>query len=188
MEPQVRRERVTMDPPEPAERVYVAEQTPTADRPVAVERTVVTPHHDVERVESFGALAPHSVLAGILAVLMLLWGGVAMARAGFGDDMREPVVEVFGLSGNAISGAIVAGLGLLLLIAAISRDRGPVVFLTIVIGIASLIFAIEPNTGDEALGIETALPLLIAIGCGVVLVAALALPTVTRRSERIDRT
>jgi hypothetical protein len=118
---------------------------------------------------------------------MLVWGGVAMARAGFGDDLRDPVVEVFGLSGNAISGMIVAGLGLLLLIGAVSRDRGPVVFLSIVIGIAAIIFAIEPNAGDEALGVGTGLPLLIAIGCGIVLLAALALPTVNRRSQHIER-
>lgn len=195
MEPQVNRDAVTMEPPPPpphAEPVRVVEQTTVpGEQPVAGERATYVEtapaDHGLARTESIRSIAPHSIAAGILAVLMLVWGGVTMARAGFGDDLRDPVVEVFGLSGNAVSGMIVAGLGLLLLIAAVSRDRAPVVFLTIVIGIAAVIFAIEPNAGDEALGVETTLPLLIAIGCGIVLLAALALPTVNRRTQRIER-
>lgn len=193
MEPQRNRDAVIMDPPPPhAEPVRVVEQTAVpGDQPVVRERTahVETPpaEHALARTESVSSVAPHAIVAGILAVLMLVWGGVAMARAGFGDDLRDPVVEVFGLSGNTISGMIVAGLGLLLLIAAVSRDRGPVVFLSIVIGIAAVIFTIEPNAGDEALGVESTLPLLVAVGCGIVLLAALALPTVNRRTQHIER-
>jgi hypothetical protein len=193
MEPQVNRDAVTMEPPHPqTEPVRIVEQTTVPEeQPVTRERATYVDSapadHGLARTESITSVAPHSIAAGILAVLMLVWGGVAMARAGFGDDLRDPVVEVFGLSGNAVSGIIVAGLGLLLLIAAVSRDRGPVVFLTIVIGIAAVIFAIEPNAGDEALGVETTLPLLIAIGCGIVLLAALALPTVNRRTQHIER-
>ncbi len=181
MQPQVNRDAVTMDPPTPtAEPVRVVEQTAAPVEPASVERGVA-------RTESISSFAPHSIAAGILAILMLVWGGVAMARAGFGGDLRDPVVEVFGLSGNTVSGMIVAGLGLLLLLAAISRDRGPVVFLAIVVGIAAVIFTIEPNTGDEALGVDTTLPLLIAIGSGVVLLTALALPTINRRTQHVER-
>lgn len=204
MEPQRNREAVRVDPAPATEPVYVVEQTAVPHNvaptePPIVEHTAAQPAvapvvapvapepHAVERVESIRSVAPHAVAAGILAVLMLVWGGVAMARAGFGDDLREPVVEVFGLSGNAVSGAIVAGLGVLLLIGAVSRDRGPVVFLTIVIGIAALVFAFEPDAGDEVLGVDSTLPVLLAIGCGVVLLVALALPTVTSRSQHIER-
>lgn len=185
MQPQVNRDAVTMEPPrQQSEPVRVVESVP-ADH---VPADHVPADHGVARTESVSSVAPHSIAAGILAVLMLVWGGVAMVRAGLGDDLRDPAVEVFGLSGNAVSGLAVAGLGLLLLIAAVSRDRGPVVFLSIVIGIAAVIVAIEPNAGDEALGVETMLPLLIAIGCGVVLLAALALPTVNRRTQHVERT
>jgi hypothetical protein len=197
MEPQVNRDSVTMSPPDPrAEPLRVVEQT-AAQQPVGqayVEHPVAEPvveyvqaPHAVERVESFSSIAPHALAAGLLAVAMLVWGGVAMARAGFEDDLREPLVEVFGLSGNAVSGLIVAGLGILLLIAAVSRDRGPIVFLTVVTGIAALILAFEPGTGDDALGVDASLPVLIAIGCGVVLMVALAVPTMNRRSQTIDR-
>lgn len=194
MEPQVNRDSVTMSPPEPpVEPVRVVEQT-VAQQPVAGHAYVETPVveavpavHSVDRVESFSSFAPHAVAAGLLAIAMLVWGGVAMARAGFEDDLRDPVVDVFGLSGNAVSGMIVAGLGILLLIAAVSRDRGPIVFLTIVTGIAALILAFEPDAGDDALGIDANLPVMIAIGCGVVLLIALAVPTMNRRSQTIDR-
>lgn len=179
MEPQVNRDSVTMSPPEPpVEPVRVVEAPIVEAEPAA---------HSVDRVDSFSSFAPHAVAAGLLAIAMLVWGGVTMARAGFEDDLRDPVVEVFGLSGNAVSGMIVAGVGILLLIAAVSRDRGPIVFLTIVTGIAALILAFEPGAGDDALGIEANLPVVIAIGCGIVLVIALAVPTMTRRSQTIDR-
>ena len=190
MEPQVNRDSITMSPPEPpVEPVRVVEQT-VAQQPLAGQAPVVEAVpavHAVERRESFSSFAPHAVVAGLLAIAMLVWGGVAMARAGFEDDLRDPVVDVFGLSGNAVSGMIVAGLGILLLIAAVSRDRGPIVFLTIVTGIAALILAFEPDAGDDALGVDANLPVLIAIGCGIVLLIALAVPTMNRRSQSIDR-
>lgn len=174
MEPQVNRDSLTMAPPDPnVEPVRVVEQTPQA--------------HAVEHVESFSSYAFHAVAAGLLAVAMLVWGGVAMARAGFDDPLRDPIVEVFGLRGNAISGIVVASLGLLLLIAAVARERGPIIFLTVVTGIAALIFAFEPTAGDDALGLGTGVPVLIAIGCGVVLLMALVIPTVNRRSHSVDR-
>ena len=197
MEPQVNRDSVTLSPPDPrtepmVEPVTVVEQTAVHQQPAQayVETPVVETvpvARSVERVESFSSIAPHAVAAGLLAIAMLVWGGIAMARAGFDDGLREPVVEVFGLAGNAISGMIVAGVGILLLIAAVSRDRGPIVFLTIVTGIAALIFAFEPTAGDDALGVDATLPVLVAIGCGLVLLIALAVPTVNRRTQTIDR-
>jgi hypothetical protein len=197
MEPQVNRDSLTMTPPDPnVEPVRVVEQTaaapvvqPVAQEVVAERRVVeqVPVAHAVEHVESFSTVAFHAVAAGLLAVAMLVWGGVAMARAGFDEPLRDPIVDVFGLRGNAISGIIVASLGLLLLIAAVARDRGPIVFLTVVTGIAALIFAFEPTAGDDALGLGTGVPLLIAVGCGVVLLIALAVPTINRHTRSIDR-
>lgn len=158
----------------------VVEERVVEHRPIAhVERT------DVERIETGRRIAPHSIAAGLLAIGMLLWGGVAMARAGFGDDLRDPGVEVFGIAGNAISGMIVAGIGVLLLLAAASYDRGPAVVISILTGIAALIVAIEPSAGDDALGTGSTLPALIAVGCAVVVVVALAFPIVDQRSRRI---
>ena len=82
---------------------------------------------------------------------------------------------------------IVAGLGLVLLLAAVSRDRSPIVFVTVVTGIAALIFAAEPDAADGALGIETALPLIVAIGCAVVLLITLTVPTINRYSRTVER-
>jgi hypothetical protein len=189
MEPQVNRDSIVMSPPDPrVEPVRVVEQT-AVGQPVVQQPVVeyVPTERAVERVESFSSLAPHAVAAGLVAIAMLVWGGVAMARAGFDGELRDPVVDVFGLSGNAISGMIVAGLGVLLLIAAVSRERGPIVFLTIVTGVAALIFAFEPTAGDDALGIDATLPVLIAVACGVVLLIALAVPTMNRRTQIIDR-
>lgn len=195
MEPQMNRDTVRMDPPPPsAEPVRVVEQTapPVAATPHQVlveERPVVAAAPvapvAVERTDTVRTVAPHAVAAGLLAVAMLVWGGVAMARAGFDGDLRDPIVRVFDLSGNAVSGMIVAGIGVLLLIAAVSRDRGPVVFLTVLTGVAALIVAFEPEAGDSALGVGRGLPLAVAIGCGVVLLIALLAPTVNHRSREV---
>jgi hypothetical protein len=173
---------VALDPPQP---VAVVEQTPVAP----VHQVVATPAPThVDRVDSYGSFAPHSIAAGLLAIAMLVWGGVAMARAGFDEPMREPIISVAGFAGNAISGMIVAGVGLLLLLAAASRDRGAVLFVSIVTGVAALIAAIEPGMGDNVLGVDGDLPVIVAIGCAFVVLIALALPTVSRASHHIEAT
>lgn len=164
--------------------VIVEERTPE-NRPAAPADRTATDRVETDRVETRRRMAPHSVAAGLLAIGMLLWGGVAMARAGFGDDLRDPGVEVFGIAGNAISGLIVAAIGLLLLLAAASYERGPAVVISILAGIAALIVAIEPGVGDDALGTSSTLPTLVAVGCAVVVLVALAFPIVDQRSRRI---
>ena len=49
--------------------------------------------HAVERVDSFSSIAPHAIAAGLLAIAMLVWGGVALARAG----LPAPAVLLLGL-------------------------------------------------------------------------------------------
>jgi hypothetical protein len=180
MEPQVNHDTVTVSPPET---VTVVEQTP-----VGYEHVVAStaPTH-VDRVDSYSSIAPHALVAGLLAIGMLVWGGVAMARAGFDDPMRLPIISVGGFVGNAISGAIVAGIGVVLLLAAVSRDRGAILFISIVTGVAALIAAMEPGMGDNVFGIDSDLPVVIAIACGVVVLVATVLPTVNRTSRTIDR-
>jgi hypothetical protein len=140
----------------------------------------------VDRVESSSMVAPHAIVGGLFAVAMLVWGGVAMARAGFDGEIKTPVVDVLGIQGNALSGAIVAGVGLIMLLVAISQDRGSVIFMSIVLGVASLIAAIEPSVGNDALGIDSTLPVLLAIGSAVTLLVALLAPTVIRRSRTVE--
>ena len=91
------------------------------------------------------------------------------------------------MNGNAISGGIVAAAGLMLLLAAVTRDRGPILFVSIITGIAALIAAMEPELGDGVLGIERQLPTVIAIGSAVVVLVATVVPTVNRASHTIDR-
>lgn len=193
MEPQVNRNSTRtseLDPPI-AEPVRVVEQTTVAPgAPVYAETPVVQrveAAHAVERVDAYSSISPHAVAAGLLAIAMLVWGGVAMARAGFDGDFQDPTVDVFGMSGNAVSGIAVAAIGIVLLLTAIARERGPIVFVTVVAGVAALILAFEPDAGDGALGVESNLPVLIAIGCGVVLALALIVPTFNRRTQTIER-
>jgi hypothetical protein len=175
-----------MEPETYRETVPVATQQPVVveQAPVQEHLVVAAPQH-VDRVDTYGTFAPHAVAAGLLAIAMLVWGGVAMARAGFDGPMREPVVSVAGLSGNAISGLVVAAIGVVLLLAAVTRDRGAILFVSIVAGIAALIAAIEPDMGDNVFGIDNDLPVLIAVGCAIVVLVATVLPTVNRTSRTL---
>ena len=103
------------DAPVVQQAVPVVEQVPVEHVPV--QHAVVTPAPThVDRVDRYGSIAPYAIAAGLLVVATLVWGGVAMARGRFDEPMRDPIVSVGGLSGNAISGLIVTAVGLGLLL------------------------------------------------------------------------
>jgi hypothetical protein len=190
MEPERNRDVVTMnsDPDTyvtPATYVTPGATTPLAPPP----RAVVVEHaptHEVD-VVSVRSVSPYAVAAGLMAIAMIVWGGVVMARAGFDGGLREPQASMLDLTGNALSGVIVAGLGLVLLLSALATDRAAIMFTSIIIGIAALIVAIEPGVADGALGVERSVPVLLAIGSAVVLMLAAIVPTMTNRTRTIER-
>jgi hypothetical protein len=142
----------------------------------------------VDEVTSTRRFSWPAVLAGALGVGMIVWGVIVMARAGLDGPFQDPVVSVAGLSANALSGAIVAGLGLLMLISALTASRSAIVFAAIITGIAAVVGIFEPDVGHGALDIERELPVIIAIGAGVVLLAVAVVPNMQRRVHRVERT
>jgi hypothetical protein len=160
--------------------------TPISGVPYAVA-VEPAPVRRVE-VETVRRVSLPAVLAGLMAIAMVVWGGVIVARAGLEDGLREPTASLLGLTGNALSGAIVAGLGVLLLLSALASDRAAIMFSSIIIGIAALIVAIEPSVADGALGFERDVPVLLAIGSAVVLFVTIVVPTMTSRTRTVDRT
>ena len=158
-------------------------------QPVVREQVVVenpTPVVSSRRVVGARSFDPAAVLAVLLAIALGVVGAVALARAGLEDPIDEPVVQVAGVSHTAVLGLIELGMALVLLWAGLSRDRGAILFVTILFGTASLVAAIEPSVGGDALSIERSWAIILAIAFGLVaLVAALA-PTVWRRTERVE--
>lgn len=160
---------------------------PTMRAPVPPTTYVPAAEVNVDEVVSTRRVSLPAVLAGALGVAMIVWGALVLARAGLDGPFQEPVVTVAGLDANALAGAITGGLGLLLLISALTADRAAILFAAIVSGIAALVAVFEPGLGHGALDIERELPAIIAIGAAVVVLAVLLVPNMQRRVHRVDR-
>ena len=133
-------------------------------------------------------VSPASIAGGIFGALMITFGAVAAARAGFDGPIGDPVIGVFATTATAVSGVIVATLGLFMLLAALGRSREGVMFFGIVTGIAAFVVAIEPSVGGNRLGMTSSFAALLAVVSLVVVAIAAFVPTIRSTSERIQRT
>ncbi len=141
---------------------------------------------ETRRVSTFGSVALFAVVAGIVAVVLLVLGGITVARAGLDGAMDEPVVNVAGFTATALLGLIELGFGVVLLLAALGRAREFVLFLGVIGSVASIVAVFQPDIGNGALAMEKGLAVLLTILFLVVTVAAF-LPTFRHSSSRIKR-
>jgi hypothetical protein len=126
---------------------------------------------------------PSAVVAAVVAIAMLVLGGITVGRAGFDGSLGQPVVTVAGFTATALLGLIVFGFGAVLLIAAVARQRYVILALGIIGGVAGLIAVFEPTVGGDSLPIERELGIWTAIAMAAIVVSAL-LPTVSRVNTR----
>ena len=160
------------------------EQQPMVQQPMVQQPAAEPFHQEAVTVSSHRRVSPAAIVATIAAVMLVLWGAVALARAGVASTLREPVVEVFGFSGTAILAIIVLASGFVLLLAGLSRDRGAILFVSIVIGIAAATMAIEPDLGGDALMGERGFGIAVLIGAAVTALVAALTPDVDRTAQR----
>ena len=126
---------------------------------------------------------PSAVVAAVVAIAMLVLGGITVSRAGFDGSLGQPVVTVAGFTATALLGLIVFGFGAVLLIAALARQRHVILTLGILGGVAGLIAVFEPNVGGDSLSIESGFGLGVTIAMAAIVVSAL-LPTWSRVNTR----
>ena len=196
---------------EPQPRYVVAGDEPTVAAPQIAEAPVVQPvavapvvqpvvagpapvvHQTVlqpverRRVSTWTGrrIALDSVIVGIIGVVMLTFGLVAIVRAGLDGPMEEPVVEVLGFTTTATLGLIIAGLGLCLLISAATTSRASAVFFGIVLGVAGFVGAVQTSSFSDALALESSLAWL-AVGAAIVVVlVSLLVPRTSVQSSRV---
>lgn len=122
---------------------------------------------------------PSAVLAAVVAILMLVAGGITVARAGIDGSLGQPVVTVAGFTATALLGLIVFGYGAVLLMAALGGQQHVILGLGIVGVVVGLIAVFEPSIGGDSLAIERRLGVWVAIAMAAIVVSAL-LPTVSR--------
>jgi len=87
-------------------------------------------HHDVVEADDIRSetrtatsrvvVSPGQVVAGVLGLVVAIIGVVTVARAGIDSSMNDPIVRAAGFDQSALLGAIEVGLGLLLILGALS--------------------------------------------------------------------
>ena len=127
----VRRDHIEVDPGEPV-----------------VERPIVAASTTRQTISTHTFSIP-SVVAGVAGIALIVIGAVAIARTDLDAPLSEPVVEVAGFAHNATLGIVELVAGLCLLAAAVTRSRGAIMFVSIVVGVAAVISLIEPTVGGR---------------------------------------
>ncbi|MEX2651376.1 MAG: hypothetical protein WD473_02880 [Acidimicrobiia bacterium] len=122
-------------------------------------------------------ISPAQIVAGIIGLVLVILGGVALARVGF-DSLTGDTATVLGFDHTALMGLINVVAGLFYLgAAASSGGRGTLIGLSLVAVAFGAIVAIEPNVFDSALGGGREIGILYIVIGVVGLLAALAFPT-----------
>jgi hypothetical protein len=127
------------------------------------------------------------VVSGVVAIGLLLLGGITVARAGLDGSLDTPVVTVAGFTATALLGLIELGFGVVLLIAALTRSEQAILFTGIAGGVAALVAVFQSDLGHGSLMIERAFAVWAAVVMAAIVVSAL-IPTIMRRSARSTTT
>jgi hypothetical protein len=151
--------------------------------PAVVPQTVV-PAASAQQVVTSRRISPAAVLGTVLAIALGVIGAVALIRADLEGPLDEPIVVVAGFDHTALLGLIEVGAAVALLAASLSRDRGAILFVSILIGTAALIAAIEPTVGS--MGIERSYAVLVTIAMAALALVAAIEPSIWRTTRRVE--
>jgi len=156
-----------------AERVVVADVAPAA---VSQVRTAYTARY-----------APDSVITGIVGLVLLVMGLIAITRNGFDGPMSDPHKEVLGFTHTTTLGLIECAIGLFLLISAAARSRAGEMFFGVVLGIAGFVGAVQTSSFEKNLALESSLAWLAVVAGAVVVLAALLMPRFAKQSSVVEQ-
>jgi hypothetical protein len=183
------------------EPVAVVQQTPIVQQPLvagAVAQPVVQPSVAQPVVAAAAPAAPvaavsrsavwrfdpAAVITVLFGIALLLFGLVALARAGTDGAWDAPVVTVAGFDHTAILALIEIGAGLVMLAVGFSGWRAASMFFATIIGVGAFVAAVQSSSFDE-LAIESSFAWLVVIGSIVVILAQAALPTIVDRRAAV---
>ena len=157
---------------------------PAVAAPVAEVRQAEVYHVDAHQVErsSLQRYAIDSVIVGVVGLALTVIGLLAVTRAGVHGPMDEPVVKVIGFTHTATLGLIETAMGVVLLICAASTSRAASIFFGLVLGIGALVGALQTDSFNRSLALESGLAWLAVIAAVVVILASFLIPRVVTRS------
>lgn len=154
-----------------------------------VQRRTVSEDADAVRydrqTERRWALDASDIIALLAGLLFLVMGLLALVELGFTDFPSEEVTDVMGLAHTQLVGIVGIVLGLLLLAGVGSVGRSVTIFagaLTLVVGIVVVAASEEL---DATLATEEAYGWLAVVVGAIVLLAAIAIPSIATRHERV---
>jgi uncharacterized membrane protein HdeD (DUF308 family) len=173
----------------------VHDHTPTEPLPPPAPAADAVVHREV--IETVPPPAPHvesvqtatrrhfafdAILTAAVGVALLLFGLIAIVRAGFDGSNSEPIVTVLGFDHTTNLGLIEIGLGLGLLISGALASRGGAVFFAALLAIGGFVAAVEADSFDE-LGIESSFAWMCVAAGALVILVTLLVPRVARTTR-----
>jgi hypothetical protein len=175
----------TLADPMLADTVIVEEVVaPAVPAPAIVEPVVAVAPLTTRSVRRSYAtsFAPDSVVAAVVGLFLLLVGLLAITRAGFDGPLNSPVVSVLGFTHTTTLGLMEIIIGGCLLISGATRSRSAALFFGSVLGIASFVGAVQTESFQNNLALESGFAWLLVFGGLAVVLAALLLPRYMQRT------
>jgi len=160
----------------------VVAATPVAERVIiaqpAVQNREVTSYRRRFAFDSF--------VVGLVGLALTVFGLVAATRAGFDGPMTDPVIEVLGFTHTVTLGLIEAALGVCLLLCAATTSRAASIFFGVVLGIGAFVAAVQVESFDRWLAIESSLAWLLVVAALIVVVASVLVPRMVTTTAHVE--
>jgi hypothetical protein len=120
--------------------------------------------------------SPAAIVTGIAGVVLLVLGGIAVARGGLSGPLTEPAVDVVGFMQTPLLGLIEAGVGFVLLLCALWGTRASMVFVGTLVAIAGIVVVATPDSFADTLAAESSYGWFLVVLGGLVALVALFVP------------
>src|SRR3954471_8532191 len=152
-------------------------------------------HHDVVEADDIRSetrtatsrvvVSPGQVVAGVLGLVVAIIGVMTVARAGIDSSMNDPIVRAAGFDQSALLGAIEVGLGLLLILGALSyAARGLVIGVGVIMVLGGVFIGAAGNDILHDIGTTHSTGWAIMVG-GIIAIVAGSLGRLVRTQRSI---
>ena len=131
------------------------------------------------------AVSPGQVLAGVLGLVIAVIAIMTVARAGIDSSMNEPIVRAASFDQSAMLGSIELGLGLLLILGALSyAARGLIVAVGVIMVLGGVLLGASGPTILHDVGTVHGTGWAIMV-CGIIAIVAGSLGRIVRTRHSI---
>ncbi|CAN5846707.1 hypothetical protein BH23ACT5_BH23ACT5_09480 [soil metagenome] len=150
------------------------------------DREHATRRVDSEEIVDARTWSPAQFVAGLVGFLLVVLGGIALARLGFTGSITGESTTIAGVSATRLWAIIMIVLGLILLGVASSpyRVRGGLMTMGLLFAAFGVIVAVEPSPFGDTLGVDRTSGVIWLVTGLVLVVVAWVSPTIISRHRR----